>query len=200
MPIICAVCYQRRDTGCDPIEKTHYFRYVADVVLRHFNDVDFMRVGIEPRCSLRQRRGEGIPCFWSSNSPLPKIFRPPLRLRDRSQQSLSLTQRLVEHQAKRKRDLDGYCRIDRSTATLSSRRSVPCHDGLFGTPNRQLSPPHQRSIIVWPIGHSAARAGPSTAVATANRSCYHVRLPTHWGGIHLRNLKLAGASNEPRFS
>src|SRR5271170_3474639 len=52
--------------------------------------------------------------------------------RDRSQQSFSLTQRLVEHQAKRKRGLDGYCRIDRLTATLSSRRSVPCRDGLFG--------------------------------------------------------------------
>jgi hypothetical protein len=46
--------------------------------------------------------------------------------RVRSQQSFSLTQRLVEHQAKRKRGLDGYCRIDRLTATLSSRRSVSC--------------------------------------------------------------------------
>jgi hypothetical protein len=73
----------------------------------------------------------------------------------------------VEHQAKRKRDLDLYYRIDRLTATLSRRRSVPCRDGLFGTPNRQLSPPHQRSVIVWPISHSAARPGPNTAVATA---------------------------------
>jgi hypothetical protein len=39
------------------------------------------------------------------------------------------------------------------------RRSVPCRDGLFGKPNRQLSPPHQRSIIVWPIGHSVSRLG-----------------------------------------
>ena len=45
--------------------------------------------------------------------------------RDRSQQSFSLTQRLVEHQAERKRGLDSYCRIDRLTATRSSRRSVP---------------------------------------------------------------------------
>ena len=40
-------------------------------------------------------------------------------------QALQPLQRLVEHQAKRKRGLDGYCRIDRLTATLSSRRSVP---------------------------------------------------------------------------
>jgi hypothetical protein len=77
--------------------------------------------------------------------------------RDRSQQSFSLTQRLVEHQAKRERGLDGYCRIDRLTATLSSRRSVPCRDGLIGKPNRQLSPPRERCIIVWPIRHSVSR-------------------------------------------
>jgi hypothetical protein len=81
------------------------------------------------------------------------------RAEQRSRQSFSLTQRLVEHQAKRKRGLDGYCRIDRLTTTLSSRRSVPCRDGLFGKPNRQLSPPHQRSIIVWPVRHSVSRLG-----------------------------------------
>ena len=30
---------------------------------------------------------------------------------------------------------------------------------LLGKPNRQLSPPHQRSIIVWPIRHSVSRLG-----------------------------------------
>ena len=47
LSIICAVCYQRRDAGCDPIKKTHYFRYFADIVLRHCNGGDFMRVGID---------------------------------------------------------------------------------------------------------------------------------------------------------
>jgi hypothetical protein len=59
----------------------------------------------------------------------------------------------------RKCSLDGYCRIDRLTATLSTRRSVPCCDGIFGKPNRQLSPPRQRGIIVGPIRHSVSRPG-----------------------------------------
>ena len=33
-----------------------------------------------------------------------------------------------------------------------------------------------------------------------DRSCYRGVLPTAFGGIHFRNLKLAGASNESRFS
>ena len=45
--IICAVCYHRCDTGRDLIKKAHYFRYVADIVLRQFDGYDFMRVGID---------------------------------------------------------------------------------------------------------------------------------------------------------
>jgi hypothetical protein len=63
LTIICAVCYHRRDRGCDLFKKTHYFRYVADIVLRQFDGDDFMRVGIDARCSLRQRRGERMPRF-----------------------------------------------------------------------------------------------------------------------------------------
>jgi hypothetical protein len=47
LTIICAVCYHRRDRGCDLFKKTHYFRYVADIVLRQFDGDDFMRVGID---------------------------------------------------------------------------------------------------------------------------------------------------------
>ena len=47
LTIICAVGYHRRDPHCDLIKKTHYFRYVADIVLRQFNGDDFMRFGID---------------------------------------------------------------------------------------------------------------------------------------------------------
>ena len=47
LTIICAVGYHRRDPRCDLIKKTHYFRYVADIVLRQFNGDDFMRFGID---------------------------------------------------------------------------------------------------------------------------------------------------------
>jgi hypothetical protein len=53
LTIICAVCYHRcDDPGCDLIKKTHYFRYVADIVLRQFNGNDFMRVGIDAEMQL----------------------------------------------------------------------------------------------------------------------------------------------------
>ena len=47
LTIIGAVCYHRRDRGCDLIKKSHYLRNVADIVLRQFNGDDFMRVGID---------------------------------------------------------------------------------------------------------------------------------------------------------
>ena len=47
LTIICAVGYHRRDPRCDLIKKTHYFGYVADIVLRQFNGDDFMRFGID---------------------------------------------------------------------------------------------------------------------------------------------------------
>jgi hypothetical protein len=197
LTIIRAVCYHRRDRSCDLFKKTHYFRYVADIVLRQFNGDDFMRVGIDAEMQFaptprgtnatlliqpfafaidlqastvdeEMERFVTVKRLWQNGQAAPSAAQCRVvrncnidveQSRDRSQQSFSLTQRLVEHQAKRKRGLDGYRRIDRLTATLSRRRSVPCRDGLFGKPNRQLSPPHQRCIIVWPVRHSVSRLG-----------------------------------------
>ena len=39
--------YHRRDPRCDLIKKTHYFRYVADIVWRQFGDHDVMRIGVD---------------------------------------------------------------------------------------------------------------------------------------------------------
>ena len=47
LTIICAVGYHRRDPRCDLIKKTHYFRYVADIVRRQFGDHDVVRIGVD---------------------------------------------------------------------------------------------------------------------------------------------------------
>jgi len=52
---------------------------------------------------------------------------------ERSQQALGLTQRLMEHQAKREAGLDGDRRIDWLTAPLSGSRSMPGLNGFFGS-------------------------------------------------------------------
>src|ERR1700739_2008317 len=58
----------------------------------------------------------------------------PEPIGDRTKQSLGLTERLVEHQAKREAGLDGDRRIDRLTAPFSSRRRMPCRHGSSGNP------------------------------------------------------------------
>ena len=63
LTIICAVGYHRRDPRCDLIKKTHYFRYVADIVLRQFNGDDFMRFGIDAEMQFAPTPRERIPRF-----------------------------------------------------------------------------------------------------------------------------------------
>src|ERR1700733_13233635 len=55
------------------------------------------------------------------------------RAGDRSQQTLGLSQRLLEYQAEREARLDGDCRVDRLTTPLSGGRRLPCRDRLLGT-------------------------------------------------------------------
>ena len=53
----------------------------------------------------------------------------PKHVDDRAQQTLSLTVRLVKHQAKRKAGLDGDLRVYRLAAPLSGGRRMPCRHG-----------------------------------------------------------------------
>ena len=197
LTIICAVGYHRRDPRCDLIKKTHYFRYVADIVLRQFNGDDFMRFGIDAEMQFAPTpRGtnttlliqplalaidlqtstvdEEMEWFvttnrpWQNGQPAPSAAQCRVvgncnidveQSRNRSQQSFSLTQRLVEHQAKRKRGLDGYCRIDRLTATPSGGWCTPLSDRLVGEPHRQCTPPHQSCVIVRPVRDTIFRGG-----------------------------------------
>ena len=76
---------------------------------------------------------------------------------DRSQQTLGLTQRMVEHQTQRETGLDGQRRIDRLTITLSGVRRSPCRQRLLSDPHGQASPPRQSSIIFRPIGDPISR-------------------------------------------
>ncbi len=64
----------------------------------------------------------------------------PEHIGDRTQKTVGLTQRLVEHQAKRKAGLDGDRRIDWLATPLSGRRRMPCRQCLLGEPHRQASP------------------------------------------------------------
>jgi hypothetical protein len=53
-------------------KKTHYFRYVADIVLRQFDVADFMRVGIDAEMQFAANaEGKRMPRFWSSHSLSP---------------------------------------------------------------------------------------------------------------------------------
>jgi hypothetical protein len=72
---------------------------------------------------------------------------------NRSQHALGLTQRLVEHQAKREASLDGDRRIDRRSAALSGGRRMPCLNGVVAEPHRDASPPYQCGIVFRPVRH-----------------------------------------------
>jgi hypothetical protein len=50
---------------------------------------------------------------------------------DQSQQTLSLSQRLLEYEPEHEARLDGDCRVDRLTAPLSGGRRLPCRDRLL---------------------------------------------------------------------
>src|SRR5271166_2437528 len=72
---------------------------------------------------------------------------------NRSRHARGLTQRLMEHQAKREAGLDGDRRIDRLTAPLSGSRSMPGLNGFFGQPNREAPPPDQPGLVFRPVRH-----------------------------------------------
>jgi hypothetical protein len=81
---------------------------------------------------------------------------------DRSQHTLGLTQRLMEHEAKREARLDGDRRIDRLTA--SSGGMLCLHD-FVGEPHGKASPPHERRIVFRPVRHLVS--GPWDLVTAA---------------------------------
>jgi len=84
---------------------------------------------------------------------------------DRSQQTLGLSQRLMEDQADRKARLDGDRRIDRLAAPLSGSRCLPDRDRLLGQPHCQAPAPDQRGVVVRPVRDPIL--GPGDLVATA---------------------------------
>ena len=59
------------------------------------------------------------------------------------------------------------------------------------------APAQHHSLANWSLGR-ARRTKHGRGHWLTDRANF--RLPTHSGGIHFRNLKLAGASNEPGFS
>jgi hypothetical protein len=89
----------------------------------------------------------------------------PERIGDRTQKTFGLTQRLVEHQAKRETGLNGDRRTDWLAAPLSGRRRMPCRHRLVGEPHRQTSPSNQRGIVFRPV--SLPVSGLGKLVATA---------------------------------
>src|SRR5271156_3112657 len=67
----------------------------------------------------------------------------PQHIGDRTQKTFGLTQRLVEHQTKRKAGLDGDRRIEPLATPLSARWRMPCRHRRVGEPHRQAAPPNQ---------------------------------------------------------
>src|SRR5580698_7136320 len=110
---------------------------------------------------------------------------------DRSQQTLSLSQRLMEDQPEREARLDGDRRVDRLTTPLAGSRGLPRCDGIVGQPHRQASAPDQRGVVLRPVRNSVF--GPGYLVAAA-----FVELVRH--GSHQRRTHTDGpaaASNMP---
>ncbi len=197
LTIICAVGYHRRDPRCDLIKKTHYFRYVADIVLRQFNDDDFMRIGIDAEMqfapasrgtnttllhpAIRPRHRSSDRCcpyqmewFVTIDRLLAELSTRPLddsmsygrewqyRCRAEPQSIAAVLQSDAAAggtPAKRKRGLDGYCRIDRLTATPSGGWCTPLSNRLVGEPHRQCTPSHQSCVIVRPVRDTIFRGG-----------------------------------------
>src|SRR5271155_5399363 len=89
----------------------------------------------------------------------------PEHIGDRTQKTFGLTQRLVEHQAKREAGLDGDRRIDWLAAPLSGRRRMPRRHCLLGEPHRQASSSYQRGIVLRPVRHSVSGLGKLVASA-----------------------------------
>jgi hypothetical protein len=89
----------------------------------------------------------------------------PEHIGDRTTQAFRLTQRLVEHQAKREARLDGDRRMDWLVTSYSGRWRMPCGDGVLGEPYCKASPPNQRGIVFWPVRDPVSGPGDLVAVA-----------------------------------
>ena len=106
----------------------------------------------------------------------------PEHIGDRTQKTVGSTQRLVEHQAKRKAGLDGDRRIDLGLHPVSGRRRMPCRQCLLGEPHRQASPAvparHRiRASSLYPV------SGFGELVATACGTLRHeFAQPAAWDG------------------
>src|ERR1700722_911237 len=104
------------------------------------------------------------------------------RAGDRSQQTLGLSQRLLEYQAEREARLDGDCRVDRLTAPLSGGPRLPCRDRLLGHPYGQASTLDQRHVVFRPVGDPVFGFGNLVAAAFVEL----VRHRSHQQGTGLR--------------
>jgi hypothetical protein len=83
----------------------------------------------------------------------------PEHIGDRTQKTFSLTQRLVEQQAKREAGLDGDRRVGWLAAALSGRWRMPCRHRLLGEPHRQASSSDLRGIVFRPVRHPVSGLG-----------------------------------------
>jgi hypothetical protein len=106
----------------------------------------------------------------------------PEHIGDRTQKTLSLTQQLVEHQARCEAGLNGDRRIDRLAAPLSGRRRMPCRHRLLGEPHRQASRPDQRSIGLRPVGQPLSGPGKLVATAFGEFVRHESSQPAAWDG------------------
>ena len=106
----------------------------------------------------------------------------PKRIGDRTQKAFGLTQRLVEHQAKREAGLNGDRRIDWLAAPLSARWGMPCRHRLLGEPHRQAFPSDQRGIGLRSAGHPVSGLGKPVATAFGELVWRESSQPAAWDG------------------
>ena len=106
----------------------------------------------------------------------------PEQIGDRTQKTFGLTQRLVEHQAKRKAGLDGNRRIDWLAAPLFGRRRMLCCHRFLGEPHRQAAPSNKRGIVFRPVRHPVSGLGKLVASAFGELVRHESSQPAAWDG------------------
>ena len=106
----------------------------------------------------------------------------PEHIRNRTQKTFGLTQRLVEHQAKREAGLYGDRRIDRLAAPLSGRGRMLCRHRLLREPHRQAYSSNQRGIVFRPVRHPVSGLGKLVATAFGELVRHESSQPAAWDG------------------
>src|ERR1700687_841523 len=106
----------------------------------------------------------------------------PEHIGDRTKQAFRLTQRLVEHQAKREARLDGDRRIDWLATSFSGRWRMPCGHGVLGEPYCKASPPNQRGGVFWPVRDPVSGLGDLVAAALIELVRHEFPQRTVWTG------------------